>query len=555
MTLRTGRPAAIGRALPVILFGILSTSFVFRYQINEGFHRVFSDTYDGFIEIALLEHWNNVLHGAAHWSSPFFFFPEQDALGYNDGYFIYGIVYSMFRWSGLDPFLSSELVNMTIRAAGYAAFYLAGRRIFHLDRPWAVFAAVLFTISNNAFIHMIHQQLLAVALVPAMALLLQATLQALRAGRPGKLLLAGGGFVVFYAAWLMTSFYMAWFFAYATLAFGLAWGLLAPPGRRRDILQSARRQVLPLLALLVLAVIVNAPFFALYLPKAGETGMHPFSESMIFSPSLLDLVHVGAGNLLFGGLDQTLRQHVHARLPDLIERTTGFPPVILTLFGLALCWLWRRQADSGDRLLFLRALAGSVVVSWALLAHVGGITAYALVYDGLPGARAIRVLARYQILLAAPLIGLAMVYLSHRVGRWPTALVLCLGCLLLAEQINIAPPLRIDRSKETARLAAVPPAPTACQAFFISHPDPAENVINPETDGIFRHSVDAMLIAELLRLPTVNGYASFTPPGYDLLYPDRSDYLTRLKSYAAWKGLHQLCGLDLRNDVWTADAL
>jgi hypothetical protein len=60
------------------------------------------DTEDSLIQAARLEHWFGVFRGRYHWRDPIFFYPEKDVLGYNDSYFLYGVLYSVYRSFGLD---------------------------------------------------------------------------------------------------------------------------------------------------------------------------------------------------------------------------------------------------------------------------------------------------------------------------------------------------------------------------------------------------------------------------------------------------------------------
>src|SRR5215472_2645171 len=90
------------RTLTVLTVGIVSVAFFFRYQIANGFTWLAGDRYDGFIELSILEHWYNVAQGFSHWSQMNYFYPVAGSLGYNDGYFFYGLIYAVFRWSGTD---------------------------------------------------------------------------------------------------------------------------------------------------------------------------------------------------------------------------------------------------------------------------------------------------------------------------------------------------------------------------------------------------------------------------------------------------------------------
>ncbi len=60
-----------------------------------------------------------------------------------------------------------------------------------------------------------------------------------------------------------------------------------------------------------------------------------------------------------------------------------------------------------------------------------------------------------------------------------------------------------------------------------------------------------MLVAEWLRLPTINGFATFVPAGWNLMGIAQPDYLARVEAYAQSHQLIRLCGLDLQTGRWS----
>jgi len=70
--------------------------------------------------------------------------------------------------------------------------------------------------------------------------------------------------------------------------------------------------------------------------------------------------------------------------------------------------------------------------------------------------------------------------------------------------------------------------------------------INAELDALYPHNVDAMLLAELWRMPTINGFSTFNPPDWNFASPRAPDYDARVLAYARRHGLRGLCRLDVR---------
>ncbi|RAI60287.1 hypothetical protein [Roseicella frigidaeris] len=542
-----GRP---GRFLAATLCGALCLAFFFRNQLGNGFTLLLGDRHDGVIALSILEHWFNLLRGLEPWDRTAYFFPVPATLGYNDGYLLFGLIHSVFRSLGADPFLAGELVNVTTRAIGFAATLALARRL-GLPFGWALLGAALFTISNNLFIRGSHAQLFSVSFVPVLGLLAERSLAALLAGRRAALLGWGAGFCLAFAACLMTGFYMAWYSAFLGLALLPAWLLVAGGAARRRLFLAVQAQALPLVGLLALAVLANLPFLALYLPKAAETGMHPWADVVRNAPEPLDLLNVGQENWLWGWLVRALNDAVRPGFPAWSERMTGLPPLLLLLYLAALAWLARRPALPPGLLAFWRALGLASLATWLLTLQVGGVTAWSLVYAVVPGAKVPRVVARYQILITLAVLLLAMAFLASR--RWPLLPRLALVALLLLEQANSYAPLFLDRTLEAGRLAAVPPPPPGCRAFWVSAAR-QESRFGEAVDDPYNHNTEAMLVAAVRHIPTVNGISTFNPPRWPAGIPGDPDYPAAVAAYARAWGVTGLCALDLHRMRWSGPA-
>ncbi len=523
----------------------------FRNQIANGFTLLFGDRHDAVIALAVLEHWRNVLAGAEEWSRTAYFHPAPDTLGYNDGYLLFGLVHAAFRAAGADPFLGGELTNMAMRAVGFLGMHAACRRVLGLPFGWSLLGAALFTLSNNLFVRASHAQLFSVGFLPVLAVLLREAGSALFARRRAALLGWGAAFVLLFAALLMTGFYMAWYFLFLSGATFLSWLAIAAEAPRRALFSALRAEPAPLALLAALAVAANLPFLLLYLPKAAETGMHPWETALQHAPTPLDVLHVGEANLLFGWLVTLLNDAFRPGFPAWSERMTGLTPVLLLVFAVSLAWLWRGVGGAVDpfRRAWLQALALATLATWALTLRFGDATGWWLVWSAVPGAKAARVVARFQLVLAIPVVGLAVVALSAWARRLPASVVTALAALLLLEQANGYAPLFLDRPLELARLRSVPPPPAECRAFWVSAAR-AESRFGEAVEDPYNHNTEAMLVASVLRLPTVNGISTFNPPAWPSSWPGQPGYEAEVRAWAAAHGLAGLCALDLRRMAW-----
>jgi hypothetical protein len=541
------------RVRTLLLVGLLLATLAvdFRYQIQNGFTRLLSGRFDGSIEVAILEHWYNALRGHEPWGTTNYFFPHESTLAYNDGYFLYGLPYSMFRELGSDPYLASELVNIVIRAFGFVAFFLMLLRVFRLTFGWSVFGATLFSLNSSLALHADHEQLQTVNIAPMLAVLVHGTLASMTKGRVRDFLFFGLGAGITMASWLLTAYYMAWF-TFFFMLFLVPILIVLLSREERATIGAAVVRRWPLVTLvLVAAILLLVPFLGLYLPKARSTGMWRFSEPAYYLLLPLDIIHVGQENLVWGGLDQWLYERFQPDLARFSEHTVGIAPGLLVVFLLGLWFAWRRQTR-GNGAALVCATATAAVLSWIFVVRVDNIHPWHMVYEALPGAKALRAISRYQLFLAVPVTAVAVVTLARLQPRLPRALLTLLCVFLLAEEITAyGHRVRFDRGMENAFLKAVPAPPEQCHAFFVSRPQRAYSSV--ALDANYSHNVDGMMLSETLHLPTINGFSTFNPPDWDFSDKDHAAYMRHVQDYASRHQIKGLCALDLEEMRWAED--
>jgi hypothetical protein len=522
----------------------------FRQQVFNHFQYLTGDRYDGAIQVALLEHWFNVFTGWSPWRSPSYFFPYPNTLGYNEGQFLYGVIYSLFRGLGVDAFLASELVNMAIKGIGFFGFLAAGRRILKLSFAWALLGAAVFTLSNNSFLQISHAQLLSVALAPVEAVFMYEAIQALLARNGQRLFWFGNMAGALFGAWLITCLYTAWFFTTFAILLVLVLFVTAGHSGRRRLWDAVLANKLALAGIAVVSAIAVLPFISVY--TGGVSRQRPWDEILYYLPRLIDTVNVGTQNLLYGGLIEYLRAHCATCNVGSGELEAGLTPALLLLAGLASYSILRRRLrlPPADRVILV-GVAAATVILWAMAIRFGDSSAWALVYHVWPGGNGLRAVARIGLLLALPATALAVWYLSR--SRWPRGVVVALGILLLVEQINLRPITTLDRRMMLERTAGIPAPPASCAAFYTTaSPDTVDDDPSFPVGALYPHNVDAMLIAEFVHLPTINGVASYAPPDWNFGSPTSADYPQRVKAFADSHQIKGLCQLDLKTRQWNS---
>ncbi|MEP9360369.1 hypothetical protein [Sphingomonas sp. KR3-1] len=554
--LRHGRSSLPAKLALAFCAWAASILIVFRDSFASGFDLGFGNRGDALIEISILEHWRAVFTGLAAWNQPIYFHPYGDTLGYNDGYFLSGLIYAFWRIC-FDPFVSDTLTAMTFRTIGFAAALWLVRGVLRWSWGTAILVAALFTISNNMFLQAGHAQINSLALLPLLAGLAVLAVRAEISGRPVALLFAALVALVM-GLWLITAFYFAWFTIYFTVVFVLCWLWVSGNYRPRRLGALLAAHWRTLATFLAVAAVSAIPFLLVYLPKRLETGGHGYMVSYLVQP--VDLVNVGERNGLWGWIATGIRLIVQAvatpggKFEKSFlgwEHHSGYP---LLLFALTCAAAYRLIRD--PKRVVERAVALAVVVSWALTLRIWQISPWILVHALFPAASGVRVVLRYQLFLVLPVLLLVGLAYRDRLRdfrqRHPWLAVL-LVVLLVGEQISFAQPAELSRRAQRAELDAIPAPPAGCSAFYVVTVRSGEAAfVDDRVDALYPHNVDAMFLAEKWRVPTVNGYSTFNPPDWDFAAPYASDYDARVRSYAGKHGVRELCRLDTRSpQAWT----
>ncbi|WP_375403752.1 hypothetical protein [uncultured Sphingomonas sp.] len=545
------------RRLALCITLALVVGFFFRDAIGTGLTGLYGDSYDGLIEISILEHWYAVVARGASWSEVGYFHPYPATLGYNDTYLVPGVFYAAARLLGADPFLSAFASHVAMKAIGFLGMYVLLRRGTGVRTGLALAGAALFATANASLLHMLHGQLLSVGLLPWLGFVAIRTAQALAASDGRALYRSGVALALLYGLTAFNAFYAAWFFAFFMMLFTAVGVVAAGPRRRATLLRSIRRQAVPIAVLLVVALLALLPLFALYLPKIAQGARHDWTEGasrFLLSPSTL--VNVGGGNLVWGGLLDGGIQALTGHPPFRGEARFGITPGLIVVAAAATVWAARDR--SRGRLAL--ALGCTLAVALLLMARgPGGFTLWRHVYDLVPGADTVRVVSRFLLFALVPVILIVTIFLD-RSGRRPRT-VAAVVAFLLFEQIQLGAPLAVDRPREMAMLSSVGAPPANCRAFFVVSARPDGRDVLAEAKRIsrawndepardlaanYRHNVDAMLLASYYGRPTINGFSSFQPPDWAFGSPDSPDYAKRVRDYAARHRITGLCGLDRR---------
>lgn len=523
-------------------------SILSRYQLLNGFSLLQGDRYDAVIAATILEHWFHVFTNEASWTQVNYFYPYTKTIAQTDAYFLVGVAYFPFRLLGLDPLLSSEFANLLIKSCGFFGAYLLSRKVFALSFYWALLVAVLFTLSNGMTIHGQRIQLATVAFAPIMGLFLWSTIKAFIEDNMSAFRRSGFISGLFFGAWCMTCFYMAWFFLFFFSVFFL---MLLICNRSGPIKFSVLKEKLlahypSVILVMSIGLLSFIPFVYVFLDKSFEVGVRSYHSVLQHTILLEGILQVGHDNFLFGPFYNYILSYISpAYAPEGEYYNTGFTVVLFFLFVCG-CFYFIKQAHQKENIV-LKALVLASLLTWISALNFFGHSAWFFVYHLFPGAKALNVVSAYQIFLALPVIIIVVKYLSMQ--RLPAAILGLLVALLIAGEIN-RPYLNLERQVILDSLLLPHSPPDTCRVFYTSGLE-EQNEHSGWIDNFYLHNVMAMMIAQRTRIPTINGIASFTPKDWNFGFPNQEDYDERVLAYAKKYDITDLCHLDLHTKQWS----
>ncbi|WP_198164467.1 hypothetical protein [Rhodoplanes sp. Z2-YC6860] len=497
------------------------------------------------MQVLLNEHLYNVLRGSAEFTSPPYFYPQQGVLGLFPAFLLSSVPYAVLRFAGCDPYVSFQLVLILLSFACAMATLVVCVRYLQI-RPWiALCAAALITFPNNLFVKagVGHTNMLMLYVIPVIVALAlwgledfpRITLRSIL-----RVALASALYALLFAS----DVYIAWMSGLTLLIVGVVVALAL----RGRLVIFLRENMRPLAALLATAgaafAIAFIPFLLIYMPVRALAPLRQYREYIMFAPLPIDLINVSPWNLIWGAV---VERFVANRGGEHLLAVTPVMTAVTLVLSVALS----RGAFAMER--WRSVLVGAAIstwsIGWLLTMKIGTASGFWLVRYLVPGALAIRSGMRLQLVANIWIVIALALLLEHwlriaparsiGVRRWAALGVLA---FCLVEQINLMKNSEIRRSDELAFLAAVPPPPAACQAFYA--------LPHRQQDARYLDEQDAMWIANQIHLPTLNGFAGWFPPGWNLLQKD-GDQTSLVRQWIEHSGLTgQVCSYDAVKRQW-----
>jgi hypothetical protein len=537
----------------ILLFGCALVCLMVHFpMLASGLRLTQADLLDSRFNHYLLEHsylWlNHDPNHASFWNAPFEY-PAPNVLAYSDVMICFAPPYWAWRAVGFLPDTAFQLWMLTVAAINFLMAFFVLRRGMRFRTAGAWCGAVLFAAMGSRAAQLEHQQLYCqfyvlltlyalirlfneggvdiARLLPPLPpgegwgegrikkILVEPSISqfpltpALSRGERGQdwrfvngslierptsqaspsparwIILAGAGL----ALQFWGGFYMG-FFLLLTIAIGFTWAMILPASRRRLREVMTGRAWAILIVTAVGMSIALAPLAIHYLQVARAEGKPDDAAVTAMLPTPKSWLYMGPDSLLYGRLqwafdDQPVREELAIGV--------GFLTLIAAAMGFS---RGRRQITYkllGAVTLTVIILATRIHEHSSLWWHVRSFV---------PGAFAIRAVARIGLLLAIPVaVGLAR-FVDRFNVNWPARLALLIVPLCFLEQIhhNARSYDKFEMREEVSRISSAIPRDSV--AFFYTGKNPERWPLD---------QVTAMWASIQSGIPTINGYSGSLP--------------------------------------------
>jgi hypothetical protein len=432
---------------------------------------------------------------ASFWDPPIFY-PAKNTAAYSETLAGVAPFYFVWRAFGAPIDIAYPLWLLSISSLNFLAAFLFLKDAMGRGDAASGFGAFLFSFASMRLGYIGLSQLL-----PGFYLVLavHALVRLFREEDPKKGLRWTALFAGSFVLQTYACFYVAWFLG---LSLGLAacWSLALPSARAQAV-ESLRRHGPGLASAVVLIGIAVLPFLLHSIRASKEVGFREYDEIEIFLPRPASWLYSGADHWLYGGLSGI---QPFTSIPTLnSEHAIGLGPATTVL---AILGLWNLRRTALGRM--LGAVAATLFALTLLLP--GGASLWALVYLVVPGAGAIRAVARVSLILLLPAAAGAAAVVDE--SRWKKPLLVAVALFSLLEQGRTSPVYDRREARDSAAAIARRVDP-ASEAFWFTVDGPPESKILVETLPLRIH-VDAMMASLECGVPTVNGYSGWNPPNW-----------------------------------------
>jgi len=545
--------------LKVFIILALNLVLIYRFQFLNNFSILQGDitAYDNTIQSSILEHWFNFFKGNTNWLDAGYFFPYSRTIAQTDGYFLAGVIYTPIRLLGFDSYLATEFVGLTLKVIGFFGTLILSQKLFKINLNYSLLISTLFTLNNAMTAHGYRIQLATVAFVPWLFLIHYETIKSYFEMNWSRFIKYGSFGSVFFGLWCITCFYMAWFYAFYLLILTFILILLY----RKKLSQFKnvyKASFKPVLVVSFFTIVSLVPFIYAYYPKSLETGTRVYEKISFTTLTPENLFQLGESNKFYTPIFNQLIKLIspNYQVDNWEYYNMGISFIIFVLALLALIKYGSQKSKSLE-ISLLVAFTLSAIFGMLSIIRIFGESPWQIIFEVIPGAKALSVTSTFMLLLSLPLY-IASVYLISKL-KIKMFILIPLVLVLIASEIN-DPLLKVVRQEQIAMNVKVSNPPVECEVFYVGGWENQEKYYGvwEWINNQYAHNVSAMMIAQMVNIPTINGMASFIPKDYDLVgpngtafSPNSQEYADKVQRYIEKYKIENICKLNLNDKKWT----
>lgn len=538
------------------MMGLLGSLYInYNQMLFSHFVSVPGDIGDSRLIIYLLNHWYNVFCGDNSFFSLNYFYPDKLVLGYSDALFLLGIFYSFFRLFGFDYFASLQLLFIFMTIVAYLTSYFVLRRLLKLDLFFSILGSILLVSLNAMQLQVGHAQLLGFYFYPTLIILLWLYINADKNKLKSWLCL--GGFSLLLGGVYFTSYYPAWLFLFTLILFAIVYLMLSLFNTSfkelfSNIITFIINNKFQLLYGILLFFVALIPFLITYLPIIALGRHFSYSEVLLFSPRIKDVINVGASNYLYSLL---LKAYVY----DFgnLEIQAGYPFILIISFLAFLVYYFISffQKKPLIRPIIFSIGLTAIIIIILVIKLTAHFSLWYIIYNIIPGASALRAIGRYMIVSQMLAVVFVMYGLNkfydgakrsvlisyYRVKFGLLIALVVVAAVLVIEQYNNKL-YGLDKSEQMLFLHRIHSPPSDCSVFFVKRIDTPQR-------PLWSYQMDALMISMALDMPTINGHSGQLPPGWALNDPSGLLYYQNIDSWlkANRVNYEDVCSVDIYN--------
>jgi hypothetical protein len=526
---------------------------------------------DARLNLLVMEHWYKVFCGKETIRDLSMFYPVKKTLGYSDALFLLSLPYSIFRAQGINWLTSYQLTLIIIHLFG--GICLAWFLKSSLKLPlWAcIIGLIIGNFSNSYFFKIPHTQFVTHSIVPLLFIFIKNFYDRFKPCLQKQRITWGIMSIFLFAGILLTSFYVGYFSALFLLTVHIViaiYLLKKKPENFRKALEIIKAYKFEILAYLLTGIVVLLPFIWIYMPVYKEMGGRDIGVVASYLPYWYDFFNVSPNNLIW-----SFPNMVNGELP------VGYPLITGVLLIISCVYYIKRLSANSlslKKMSFLITFGFSFAIAIisllilkidvskiiGILDRIGilrnarkikrigetGFSLWFFVWLLIPGASAMRAIARFNQFLSLPASIVITCFLSEQIRTVNQKYIKYGICVMMVtvifvEHQNTWPIAGWTKSQINSYLENVSAPPKDCESFLL---------VNNASSVLHAYQLDAWTISNKFNIKTINGYSGQIPKNWDYIWymestnRNYSDVLRWIDEY----NLENVYLYDYKNDNW-----